>query len=79
MSNKLDKSLDELLSNRRKNNPRRGTGFRRGAPAGGVRKNTRPTKAPAAPAAKPAQPVPSGGKKSAESKIMVSGLVSSHL
>ena len=74
MSAKLDKSLDELLTNRR-DTARRG-GRRAGGggprnPSGGVRKNA--TK-PAAP--KPAAQTPAPGGKSGESKIMVSGLVS---
>lgn len=78
MSGKLDKSLDEILVNRRQNARRR---TRRPAaaskpgsaavPVGGVKKNARLAK----PAAKGAQ---GGHPVATESKIMVSGLVSLH-
>lgn len=78
MSGKLDKSLDEILVNRRQSNHRRG-GARRGGKAGaagGIRKTkaTKPTGKAAGKAAQPAAaPTPT------DSKIMVSGLVSLHL
>lgn len=77
MSAKLDKSLDELLSSRRRT-ARRGAGRRStiskagtaSTPVGGVKKSTKPAKT----AGKGAQPGPSSAPK--ESKIIVSGLVS---
>lgn len=75
MSGKLDKSLDEILVNRRQGDRRRS---RRSAaskpaasavPVGGVKKTTKAAK----PAGKSAQ---AGHPASTESKIMVSGLVS---
>lgn len=80
MSGKLDQSLDEILSSRRQGNAaRRNTRRRSGgakaatsaAPVGGIKKNTKGAKA----AGKGAPTGPAGG--SGESKIMVSGLVSS--
>ena len=78
MSGKLDQSLDEILSTRRKTAGRRGRGGRRVgngpkaakvAPIGGIQKNTRSAKI--APAK-----VPSGAAAgSGESKIIVSNLV----
>ncbi|PLB44230.1 RNA binding domain protein [Aspergillus steynii IBT 23096] len=75
MSGKLDKSLDEILVNRRQGDRRRS---RRSAaskpaasavPVGGVKKSTK--------AAKPAgKATPAGHPASTESKIMVSGLPS---
>ncbi|BDD54889.1 hypothetical protein MPDQ_008074 [Monascus purpureus] len=75
MSAKLDKSLDELLSSRRRT-ARRGAGRRStiskagtaSTPVGGVKKSTKPAKT----AGKGAQPGPSSAPK--ESKIIVSGL-----
>ena len=79
MSGKLDQSLDEILSTRRKTAGRRGRGGRRlgtgtkattAAPAGGVQKNTRGAKAA------PKSAVPSGpAAGNGESKIIVSNLV----
>ena len=75
MSGKLDKSLDEILVNRRQGAPR---GSRRGAKptaaapaAGGIRK-AKATKAAAKGGAKAAT-----GPVQTEGKILVSGLVSS--
>ena len=73
MSGKLDKSLDEILVNRRQG-ARRGSGRRTAAPkpapaVGGVKKNTKAVKAAA-------KPVHNGRPRVTESKIMVSGLVS---
>lgn len=74
MSGKLDKSLDEILVNRRQG-ARRGSGRRAAAPkpapaVGGVKKNTKAVKT----AAKPVHH--NGRPRVTESKIMVSGLVS---
>lgn len=76
MSGKLDKSLDEILVNRRQG-ARRGGGSRRGAKptaaapaAGGIRK-AKATKATAKGGAKAAT-----GPIQTEGKILVSGLVS---
>ena len=78
MSGKLDQSLDEILSTRRKNTARRGRGRRApnaarvtsAAPAGGIQKSTKgKASAKAAPAA---SSVPAIG----DSKIIVSNLVS---
>ncbi|KAE8155007.1 hypothetical protein BDV25DRAFT_146831 [Aspergillus avenaceus] len=73
MSGKLDKSLDEILVNRRqgvRRRNRRSTQSKTAAGAvGGVKKNTKAAK----PAGKPAQ---GGHPASTESKIMVSGLPS---
>ncbi|KAI9928098.1 hypothetical protein AWENTII_007791 [Aspergillus wentii] len=75
MSGKLDKSLDEILVNRRQGARRRGgrraaaTKATAAVPVGGVKKNTKPAKA----AGKGAQ---NGPVVSSESKIMVSGLPS---
>ena len=73
MSGKLDKSLDEILVNRRQGARRRNrrSTQSKAAPAavGGVKKSTRAAK----PAGKVAQ---AGHPMSTESKIMVSGLVS---
>jgi hypothetical protein len=80
MSGKLDQSLDEILTTRRRSGPRGGrAGGRAGAgargrvvsaPVGGVKKAT---KATPARATKPVVPTgPAGG----ESKVIVSGLVS---
>lgn len=80
MSGKLDQSLDEILSTRRKTAGRRGRGGRRvgnvtkattAAPAGGIQKNTRGAKT--APAKGPVPSGPAAG--SGESKIIVSNLV----
>lgn len=71
MSGKLDKSLDELLVNRRGSARRRGTARRanaRAAAGGGIKKN-KAAKAPAK-AAQTATAPPT------DSKIMVSGMVS---
>lgn len=74
MSGKLDKSLDEILVNRRQGARRRS---RRSAtskattatvPVGGVKKSTKAAKAAG-------KVVPNGHPVSHESKIMVSGLV----
>ena len=81
MSGKLDQSLDEILSTRRKNSARRGRGRRAptaarvtsAAPAGGIRKNTKAKASAKAPSA--ASNVPTVG----DSKIIVSGLVSLHI
>ncbi|PLB35908.1 uncharacterized protein BDW47DRAFT_109449 [Aspergillus candidus] len=72
MSGKLDKSLDEILVNRRQG-ARRGSGRRAAAPkpapaVGGVKKNTKAVKT----AAKPVHH--NGRPRVTESKIMVSGL-----
>jgi THO complex subunit 4 len=74
MSGKLDKSLDEILVNRRQGAARRRTRRStqsKAAPAavGGVKKTTKAVK----PAGKGVQ---AGHPASTESKIMVSGLVS---
>ncbi|EAW13244.1 RNA binding domain protein [Aspergillus clavatus NRRL 1] len=75
MSGKLDKSLDEILVNRRQNarrRTRRPAASKPGSasvPVGGVKKNAKPTK----PTAKGVQ---GGHPVSSESKIMVSGLPS---
>ncbi|KAL2865097.1 uncharacterized protein BJX67DRAFT_359244 [Aspergillus lucknowensis] len=72
MSSKLDKSLDEILVNRRQGvrNRRRATRSKAAhatVPVGGVKKTTK--------SAKPAgKAVPNGHPPSTESKIMVSGL-----
>ncbi|KAI9375228.1 hypothetical protein BJX61DRAFT_181395 [Aspergillus egyptiacus] len=72
MSSKLDKSLDEILVNRRQGvrRRRRAPGSKAApaaVPVGGVKKSTKSAK-PAGKAAQNGHPVPS------ESKIMVSGL-----
>ena len=79
MSSKLDQSLDDILSTRRKTTSRRGRGRGRpagtratAAPAGGVQKVTKPGKA-AAKAAIPTGPTAITGDSS---KIIVSNLVS---
>lgn len=76
MSAKLDKSLDEILVNRRQGvrNRRRATRSKAGnaaVPVGGVKKTTKNAK----PAGKAIQ---NGHPASGESKIMVSGLVSNY-
>ena len=80
MSGKLDQSLDEILSTRRKTAGRRGRGGRRAgngtkaataAPVGGIQKNTRSAKAAPAKRAVPSGPAAGSG----ESKIIVSNLV----
>ena len=80
MSGKLDQSLDEILSTRRKFAGRGGRGGRRvgngtktavAAPVGGIRKNTRGTKTAPAKSAAPSGPAAGNG----ESKIIVSNLV----
>lgn len=73
MSANLDKSLDDLVGNRRQNARRRGAGRRPAAPpsVGGVKKASKTTKA----AAKVVHPTPVA--PTASSKIIVSGLVSS--
>jgi THO complex subunit 4 len=73
MSTKLDKSLDEILVNRRQGvrNRRRNTRSKAAnaaVPVGGVKKTTKSAK----PAGKAIQ---NGHPISTESKIMVSGLV----
>ena len=83
MSGKLDQSLDEILSTRRKTAGRRGRGGRRAgtgtkaaaaAPVvGGIQKNTRGAKAAPAKSAVPSGPAAGNG----ESKIIVSNLVRS--
>lgn len=77
MSGKLDQSLDEILSTRRKANrgrrphkPAKATGRAVKAPVGGVKKSVRPTRS----ATKGAPTGPSAPSK--ESKIIVTGLVS---
>ena len=83
MSGKLDQSLDEILSTRRKTAGRRGRGGRRAgngtkavtsAPVGGIQKNTRGAKTAPAKAALPSGPAAGSG----ESKIIVSNLVRLH-
>lgn len=72
MAAKLDKSLDEILVNRRQGvrQHRRATRSKAAnAAVGGVKKNTKSAK----PAGKAVQ---NGQPASSESKIMVSGLVS---
>ena len=79
MSGKLDQSLDEILSTRRKTVGRRGRGRRVGtttkataaAPAGGIQKSTKAAKAAPAKSAVPSGPAAGNG----ESKIIVSNLV----
>ncbi len=81
MSGKLDQSLDEILSTRRKTAGRRGgRGGRRvgtatktaiAAPVGGIQKNTRGAKAAPAKSVVPSGPAAGNG----ESKIIVSNLV----
>lgn len=81
MSGKLDQSLDDIVKTRRTNNrggrarARRGPGGAKAAttaaPAGGVSKSTKPAKT-ATKAAAPTAPANSR----AESKIIVTGLVS---
>lgn len=86
MADRLDKSLDEIISTQRRTGGARGGrgGPRRGArrstasgrpataaPVGGVKKNLKPAKG----AVKQIPTGPSGG--SGEGKIIVSGLVSS--
>ncbi len=79
MSGKLDQSLDEILTNQRRNQQGRRRSQRRtagttrptpAAPAGGIQKNTKPARGATKPA--PAK----GAGMSGESKIMVSNLVS---
>lgn len=81
MSGKLDQSLDEILSTRRKTVPGRGRGRGRrapnaarvttAAPVGGIQKNTRATRGGAK------ANVPNGpATGSRDSKIIVSNLVS---
>ena len=78
MSEKLDQSLDEILSTRRKTARRGGRGGRRApnpanatvAPIGGIKKNTRVTRGTVKTG------VPSGpAAGSGDSKIIVSNLV----
>jgi THO complex subunit 4 len=87
MSDKLNQSLDTILSERRKSSrvaraPRGGrrtaTGGRPAvAPAGGVKKNTRSAKTnDKAVATAVANKVATRGAPKGESKIIVSGLVS---
>ena len=81
MSGKLDQSLDEILSSRRKTAGRRGgRGGRRAgngtkaasaAPVGGIQKNTRGAKTAPAKSTVPSGPAAGSG----ESKIIVSNLV----
>ncbi|KAF3385369.1 mRNA export protein mlo3 [Penicillium rolfsii] len=72
MSANLDKSLDDLVGNRRQNARRRGAGRRSAAKpsVGGVTKSSKATKA----AAKVVHPTPAA--PTASSKIIVSGLPS---
>lgn len=79
MSGKLDQSLDEILTNQRRNQQGRRRSQRRTAgatrptttaPAGGIQKNTKPARGATKPT--PAK----GAGVSGESKIMVSNLVS---
>ena len=79
MSGKLDKSLDDILSTRRKT-ARRGAGRRvptagrtTSAPVGGIQKSTKAAKV-AAKAAVPKGPAAVSG----DSKIIVSNLVGRH-
>lgn len=70
MSGKLDKSLDEILVNKRQSARRRGAARRGKAGAsGGIRKNKA-----AKATGKAAQPA--AARTPTDSKIMVSGLVS---
>ena len=79
MSGKLDQSLDEILSTRRKTVGRRGRGRRVGtttkvtatAPVGGIQKSTKAAKAAPAKSVVPSGPAAGNG----ESKIIVSNLV----
>ena len=79
MSGKLDQSLDEILSTRRKTAGRRGRGVRRAgtakvataAPVGGIQKTTRGAKTAPVKSAVPSGPAAGSG----ESKIIVSNLV----
>ena len=80
MSGKLDQSLDEILSTRRKTAGRRGRGGRRVgngtktatvAPVGGIQKSARGAKTAPAKSAVPSGPAAG----TAESKIIVSNLV----
>ena len=79
MSGKLDQSLDDILSTRRKTVGRRGRGRRvptgtrvtTAAPAGGIQKSTRVTKG-GAKAGAPKGPAAGNG----DTKIIVSNLVS---
>lgn len=80
MSGKLDQSLDEILSTRRKTAGRRGRAGRRVGngtktatvtSVGGIQKNTRGAKTAPAKAAVPSGPAAGSG----ESKIIVSNLV----
>ena len=80
MSGKLDQSLDEILSTRRKTAGRRGRGGRRvghgtktatAAPVGGIQKSTRGAKTAPAKGAVPSGPTAGSG----ESKIIVSNFV----
>ncbi|KAG7285211.1 hypothetical protein NEMBOFW57_009832 [Staphylotrichum longicolle] len=77
MSGKLDQSLDEILTNQRRNQQGRRRSQRRTAaptrptttaPAGGIQKNTKPARGATKPT--PAK----GAGVSGESKIMVSNL-----
>ncbi|CAD6576518.1 MAG: argininosuccinate synthetase [Alectoria sarmentosa] len=81
MSGKLDQSLDEILSTRRKTAGRRGRAGRRvgngtkaatATPAGGIHKNTRGAKTAPAKGAVPSGPAAGSG----ESKIIVGNLPS---
>lgn len=79
MSGKLDQSLDDILSTRRKTAGRRGRGRRvptgtrvtTAAPAGGIQKSAKNTRG-AAKAAVPSGPAAGSG----DTKIIVSNLVS---
>ena len=84
MSGKLDQSLDEILSTRRKTAGHRGRGGRRvgtrakavtAAPVGGIQKNTKGAKTAPAKSAVPSGPAAGNG----ESKIIVSNLVRLYL
>lgn len=71
MSANLDKSLDDLVGNRRQGGRRRSNRRSAAKPSvGGVKKSAKATK----PAAKAVHPAPAAQTKS--SKIIVSGLVS---
>lgn len=75
-SNKLDQSLDQIMTDARKGAPRRTRrrvarpGKATAGPVGGVQKNTKPAKAAEKVAA------PSAPSKSGDGKIVVSNLVS---
>lgn len=79
MSGKLDQSLDQILSDRKKTGPRRGRGGRRvgnaarvtkAAPSAGIQKNSR------AKNGATTAPVTNGAGSSGATKIIVSNLPS---